>query len=77
MVMSFLKSILANECVFYLFELWVAGMKFLDITTLLLNAKAFKNTIDLFVERYRGKKISVVAGRYSAFPAFSSIEHLI
>lgn len=52
-------------------------MKFLDITTLLLNAKAFKNTIDLFVERYRGKKISVVAGRCSTFPAFSSIEHLI
>lgn len=37
-------------------------MKFLDITTLLLNTKAFKNTVDLFVERYRGKKISVVAG---------------
>ncbi|KAM1172736.1 hypothetical protein ACFXTH_022935 [Malus domestica] len=33
-----------------------------DITTLLLDTKAFKNTIDLFVERYKDKEISVVAG---------------
>ncbi|KAI9076107.1 hypothetical protein K1719_041921 [Acacia pycnantha] len=33
-----------------------------DITTLLLDTKAFKDTIDLFVERYRDKNISVVAG---------------
>ncbi|KAM0967256.1 hypothetical protein ACFX1X_023233 [Malus domestica] len=32
-----------------------------DITTLLLDTKAFKNTIDLFVERYKDKEISVVA----------------
>lgn len=38
------------------------GFKFKDITTLLLNPKAFKNTVDLFVERYTGKDISVVAG---------------
>ncbi|KAH0465587.1 hypothetical protein IEQ34_005690 [Dendrobium chrysotoxum] len=38
------------------------GFKFKDITTLLLNPKAFKNTVDLFVERYTGKGISVVAG---------------
>ncbi|KAJ4965111.1 hypothetical protein NE237_016960 [Protea cynaroides] len=38
------------------------GIIFQDITTLLLNPKAFKDTIDLFVERYRGKDISVVAG---------------
>ncbi|KAA8522255.1 hypothetical protein F0562_012928 [Nyssa sinensis] len=35
---------------------------FQDITTLLLDPEAFKDTIDLFVERYRGKNISVVAG---------------
>ncbi|XP_068650227.1 adenine phosphoribosyltransferase 3-like [Aristolochia californica] len=38
------------------------GIMFQDITTLLLEPKAFKNTIDLFVERYKGKNISVVAG---------------
>ncbi|KAG6788473.1 hypothetical protein POTOM_004540 [Populus tomentosa] len=38
------------------------GIMFQDITTLLLNPKAFKDTIDLFVERYKGKNISVVAG---------------
>ncbi|KAG9149292.1 hypothetical protein Leryth_003274 [Lithospermum erythrorhizon] len=38
------------------------GIMFQDITTLLLDPKAFKDTIDLFVERYEGKNISVVAG---------------
>ncbi|PIA50151.1 hypothetical protein AQUCO_01300708v1 [Aquilegia coerulea] len=38
------------------------GIMFQDITTLLLDHKAFKNTIDLFIERYKGKNISVVAG---------------
>ncbi|XP_054798697.1 adenine phosphoribosyltransferase 1-like [Prosopis cineraria] len=38
------------------------GIMFQDITTLLLDTKAFKDTIDLFVERYRDKNISVVAG---------------
>ncbi|XP_071723574.1 adenine phosphoribosyltransferase 4-like [Rutidosis leptorrhynchoides] len=38
------------------------GIMFQDITTLLLDSKAFKDTIDLFVERYKGKDISVVAG---------------
>ncbi|XP_020085520.1 adenine phosphoribosyltransferase 4-like [Ananas comosus] len=38
------------------------GIMFQDITTLLLDPKAFKNTVDLFVERYTGKDISVVAG---------------
>ena len=36
---------------------------FQDITTLLLDPKAFKDTIDLFVERYKGKNISVDAGK--------------
>ncbi|GFZ16512.1 adenine phosphoribosyl transferase 3 [Actinidia rufa] len=35
---------------------------FQDITTLLLDPKAFKDTIDLFIERFKGKNISVVAG---------------
>ncbi|CAN6460755.1 unnamed protein product [Victoria cruziana] len=35
---------------------------FQDITTLLLQPQAFKDTVDLFVERYRDKNISVVAG---------------
>ncbi|KAF8027082.1 hypothetical protein BT93_E0106 [Corymbia citriodora subsp. variegata] len=38
------------------------GIMFQDITTLLLDSKAFKDTIDLFVERYKDKNISVVAG---------------
>ncbi|KAF3783525.1 Adenine phosphoribosyltransferase 3 [Nymphaea thermarum] len=38
------------------------GIMFQDITTLLLQPKAFKDTIDLFVERYKEKNISVVAG---------------
>ncbi|KAG8494097.1 hypothetical protein CXB51_011582 [Gossypium anomalum] len=37
------------------------GIIFQDKTTLLLDTKAFRDTIDLFVERYRGKDISVVA----------------
>ncbi|KAL6007897.1 hypothetical protein ACLOJK_033401 [Asimina triloba] len=40
------------------------GIMFQDITTLLLNTKAFKNTIDLFVERYKGKNITVVAALF-------------
>ena len=40
------------------------GIMFQDITTLLLDPKAFKDTVDLFVERYKGKNISVVAGLY-------------
>ncbi|XP_031479259.1 adenine phosphoribosyltransferase 1-like [Nymphaea colorata] len=38
------------------------GIKFQDITTLLLDPQAFKDTIDLFVERYKNQNISVVAG---------------
>ncbi|KAG1347914.1 adenine phosphoribosyltransferase 1 [Cocos nucifera] len=38
------------------------GIMFQDITTLLLDHKAFRDTIDIFVERYREKNISVVAG---------------
>ncbi|KAH6836121.1 adenine phosphoribosyl transferase 1, partial [Perilla frutescens var. hirtella] len=38
------------------------GILFQDITTLLLDPQAFKDTIDLFVERYKGQNISVIAG---------------
>ncbi|KAK3231240.1 hypothetical protein Dsin_003121 [Dipteronia sinensis] len=38
------------------------GILFQDITTLLLDPRAFRDTIDLFVERYKDKNISVVAG---------------
>ncbi|THG01153.1 hypothetical protein TEA_015866 [Camellia sinensis var. sinensis] len=38
------------------------GIMFQDITTLLLNHKAFKDTVDIFVDRYRYMDISVVAG---------------
>ncbi|XP_021901852.1 adenine phosphoribosyltransferase 3 isoform X1 [Carica papaya] len=38
------------------------GIMFQDITTLLLDPQAFRDTIDLFVERYKDKNISVVAG---------------
>lgn len=40
------------------------GILFQDITTLLLDPKAFKDSIDLFVERYKGQNISVIAGRH-------------
>ncbi|XP_028108910.1 adenine phosphoribosyltransferase 5-like [Camellia sinensis] len=38
------------------------GIMFQDITTLLLDHKAFKYTVDIFVDRYRDMGISVVAG---------------
>ncbi|XAR50536.1 Adenine phosphoribosyltransferase [Bertholletia excelsa] len=38
------------------------GIMFQDITTLLLDHKAFKDTVDIFVDRYRDMGISAVAG---------------
>ncbi|GAB2275454.1 Adenine phosphoribosyltransferase 5 [Dionaea muscipula] len=38
------------------------GIMFQDITTLMADHKAFKHTVDIFVERYRDMDISVVAG---------------
>ncbi len=38
------------------------GVVFRDITTLLQNPEAFHKTIDILVERYKDKKIDVVAG---------------
>lgn len=40
---------------------------FQDITTLLLEHKAFKHTIDIFVDRYKDMHISVVAGKPPLF----------
>jgi hypothetical protein len=39
-----------------------AGIMFQDITTLLLNPAAYKDCIDLLVERYRGAGLDVIAG---------------
>ncbi|KAF5726251.1 adenine phosphoribosyltransferase 5 [Tripterygium wilfordii] len=38
------------------------GIMFQDITTLLLDHKVFKATVDIFVYRYKDRGISVVAG---------------
>ncbi|XP_009611592.1 adenine phosphoribosyltransferase 5-like [Nicotiana tabacum] len=38
------------------------GIMFQDITTLLLNHKVFKDTVDIFVDRYKDMDISAVAG---------------
>ncbi|KAI8471656.1 MAG: adenine phosphoribosyltransferase 1-like protein [Monoraphidium minutum] len=38
------------------------GIMFQDVSTLLLQPAAFQASIDLFVERYKGKDIQVVAG---------------
>ncbi|XP_047328092.1 adenine phosphoribosyltransferase 3-like [Impatiens glandulifera] len=38
------------------------GIMFQDITTLLLDPNVFKDTINLFVDRYKGNNITVVAG---------------
>lgn len=38
------------------------GILFWDVTTLMLQPDAFKYTIDLFLERYSGQKIDIVAG---------------
>jgi hypothetical protein len=38
------------------------GILFWDVTTLMLDPKAFQASIDLFVERYKGMNITTVAG---------------
>ena len=48
------------------------GILFWDITTLCLNPTAFQQCIDLFVERYKGKQIDVVAGE----PCRIDVSHL-
>ena len=63
------------------------GIMFQDITTLLLDHKAFKDTVDIFVDRYRDMGISVVAGSLvfsllnmyfiSLYFSFVSISHFI
>lgn len=61
---------LVKSYVFKLIHLQLVGIMFQDITTLLLDPKTFKNTVDLFVERYLGKDISVVAGVSLDLPIF-------
>jgi adenine phosphoribosyltransferase len=39
------------------------GILFWDVTTLMLEHKAFQATIDLLQERYNGEKVDVVAGK--------------
>ena len=39
-----------------------AGIMFNDITALLLRPGVFKDSVDMFVERYRGMAIAAVAG---------------
>ena len=50
---------------------------FQDITTLLLDHKAFKDTVDIFVDRYRDMDISVVAGILLANPPSSFFPFLV
>lgn len=38
------------------------GIMFQDITTLLLDPKAFRDSINIFVERFKDRNITVVAG---------------
>lgn len=38
------------------------GILFWDVTTILLNPTAFRYTVELFADHYRGQKIDVVAG---------------
>ncbi|KAJ7299700.1 hypothetical protein O6H91_03G004500 [Diphasiastrum complanatum] len=38
------------------------GIRFRDVTTLLLDHQSFKDTIDILVEKYKDKNIDVVAG---------------
>jgi adenine phosphoribosyltransferase len=50
---------------------------FQDITTLLLDPKAFRDTIDVFVERYKDKGITVVAVNVETMCPFSFHSTLI
>ena len=52
------------------------GILFWDITTLCLNPVAFKQCIDLFVERYKGKQIDVVAGELCCIAVHTWEMHL-
>eukprot|EP00270_Netrium_digitus_P001299 TRINITY_DN1140_c0_g1_i1.p1 TRINITY_DN1140_c0_g1~~TRINITY_DN1140_c0_g1_i1.p1 ORF type:complete len:185 (+),score=54.22 TRINITY_DN1140_c0_g1_i1:270-824(+) len=40
----------------------IKGIMFKDITTLLLDVEAFRDTIDIFVARYKDKGLTAVAG---------------
>lgn len=40
----------------------IPGIQFKDITTLLQDGPAFKKVVDIFVERYRDRKIDAIVG---------------
>lgn len=58
--MEFDVNACALSALFFVF----AGIMFQDITTLLLNPKVFKDTVEIFVDRYKDMGISVVAGKF-------------
>ncbi len=51
-----------SQCVLLFADFPKPGILFWDVTTIMLNPTAFQAVIDLFVERYRGQKVDVVAG---------------
>lgn len=67
LLLLFLNWLEIEIGVCFVFDFWVTGIMFQDITTLLLDHKAFKDTVDIFVDRYRGMNISVVAGIFLFF----------
>ena len=50
----------------------IKGVLFKDITTLLQDPEAYKYSIDMMVERYRGQDIDVVVGMESRGFIFSA-----
>lgn len=40
------------------------GIQFQDVTTILLDPKAFQTSIDLFVEHYKDQSVDVIAGAH-------------
>lgn len=65
MFLLFPRSKVFEENVFF-FLGFVLGIMFRDITTLLLDHKAFKDAVDIFIDRYKDMGISVVAGILSS-----------
>lgn len=63
----------ANACSLSALFFVFAGIMFQDITTLLLNPKVFKDTVEIFVDRYKDMGISVVAGKFFRFLGFVSL----
>lgn len=60
-VLMYNNSYLFFISLFFFFS----GIMFQDITSLVSNHRVFKDTIDIFVDRYKNMGISVVAGNFS------------